>query len=94
MIVVQLAVKVDDAERGPISIPSAGSGSAEREEGAMRTVEFKFEPKDRVQTTLGDVGIVASCLIDSGPDLQYYIIHKGGAGAWYPEEQLSFAAEE
>ena len=32
MIVVQLAVKRDDAERGPVSIPSARPGSAKREE--------------------------------------------------------------
>lgn len=54
----------------------------------MRSVEFKFEPKDRVVTSLGDEGIVDTSAIDTGPDRRYYVIHKGGAGAWYPEDQL------
>ena len=59
----------------------------------MRAVSFTFEPKDRVRTALGDDGIVSLCAIDSSPDRQYYVIHKGGAGAWYPEEQLSLVTE-
>lgn len=60
----------------------------------MRSVEFKFEPKDRVQTSLGDEGIVDSCAFDSSPDCRYYVILKGGAGAWYDEDQLSAVDED
>ena len=60
----------------------------------MKVVSFKFEPKARVRTSLGDDGIVDSCSIDVGPDHRYYIIHKGGVGAWYSEEQLSSVGQE
>ena len=60
----------------------------------MKVVSFKFEPKARVRTSLDDDGIVDSCAIDAGPDRRYYVIHKGGVGAWYPEEQLSSVAQE
>ena len=57
----------------------------------MPTIEFKFSPNQRVRTSLGDEGLIDTCAIMSGPQHRYYVILKGGTGAWLDEDQLTVA---
>ncbi len=55
----------------------------------MPTVDFKFSPNQKVQTPLGEVGIIDQCGLTSGPISRYYVLFKGGKGAWFDEDQLT-----
>jgi hypothetical protein len=53
------------------------------------TVEFKFEPNQKVQTSLGDTGIIDTCGKGTSPINRYYVVFKGGTGAWVDEDLLT-----
>ena len=56
----------------------------------MPTVDFKFTPKDKVQTPLGETGVIDTCSIGTGGgEKRYYVLLAGGKGAWFDEDQLT-----
>lgn len=54
----------------------------------MPTIEFKFPPKQRVRTVLGDEGVIDSCAFTGKMIPSYYVLVKGGNGSWFDEDQL------
>ncbi len=55
------------------------------------TVDFKFEPGQRVVTPFGEEGFVDSCNVGLNGNKRYYVDLKEGRGAWYAEGQLTAA---
>lgn len=51
------------------------------------TVAFLHAPGDRVQTTLGDHGVVEACVLERG-GRSYTIAVKGGERAYHQEDDV------
>lgn len=56
----------------------------------MPEVIFKFKPRDRVVTVLGDIAIIDLCAyMGDGIPNRYYVLLAGGNGSWFDEDQLT-----
>jgi hypothetical protein len=55
----------------------------------MATVEFKYNPGDKVRTAVEDEGIVETCGFERGGIKKYYVVWKGATGRWFYEEDIA-----
>ena len=58
------------------------------------TVQFKFSPDDKVETKLGDIGIIDYVARSKMPINQYSVKMKGGDSNWYYEDDLTLYKEK